>query len=217
MKKFLLSLFVAMVATVGAQAQNLLKNADMETWADALPSMWDKMVQKTTNVTVKEVAAGHAGKAVEIPLARYKGELSNARLCQKVELKAGTYVLSFWAKGAVEGKHAVAGHMHIDENNKNKYEYSKEKVSLSTTEWKQVTYEFSVDKDSPIWVVLRNDRGADGSIFVDDASLTLKGTTAVQTLSTNAATTTAFDLSGRRVSPSQKGIVVVNGVKRMNR
>lgn len=83
MKKFLLSLFVAMVATVGAQAQNLLKNADMETWADALPSMWDKMVQKTTNVTVKEVAAGHAGKAVEIPIARYKGELSNARLCQK--------------------------------------------------------------------------------------------------------------------------------------
>lgn len=216
MKKLLLSLFVALTASFAAQAQNLLKNANMEEWADGLPTAWDPASNKVTNVTVKE-AEGRTGKGVEIVESSYNGKPSNARFCQLLDLEPGTYVLSFWAKGSADGQKAVAGHYTVGKSSKDAYTYSKEQVVLSASQWTEVNYEFTISEAGKYGVVLRNDKTSGGSIFVDDASLTLKGGSAIAAPSLQGQATEAFDLSGRRVAPSQKGIVIVGGVKRINR
>lgn len=224
MKKLLLSLFVAATASLGLQAQELLKNPAMEEWADALPTAWDKVEQKATNVTVKEYATGRTGKAVEIPHLKFekngKTSYSNTRFCQRINLKAGKYLLTFWAKGAVEGKEAAAGFVPEKNTtglpNSSSYTYGKPYTALSTTEWKQVSYTFEIEKDGLYWVVLFNSK-SEGSIYVDDASLTYQGPSSVQTLQLDTENAPAYDLTGRRVAADQKGIVVVGGVKRLNR
>ncbi|RRD80887.1 hypothetical protein EII14_00865 [Alloprevotella sp. OH1205_COT-284] len=216
MKKTLLTLFVAAMATVGVNAQNLVKNGDFEAWENDLPTEWapkDKTDAPTaTNIVAKVVEAGRSGKAVEISDSKYKDNYQNTRLSQKVELEAGEYVITFYAKGAVEGKKAVAG--YATELKASGYKYGK-KIDLSTTEWTKITMEFKLTEKKEIWVLARNDKSSGGSIFVDDFTLSKKAPTAIEKAETRKGVDVIFDLSGRRVQKAENGIFIINGVKRV--
>lgn len=176
MKKTLLTLLVAATATFTGFAQsNLLKNGDFEKWNGNNLAAWgakgSKEAPTATNVEVKQ-ATGRTGHGAEITEVSNKGKFSNVRLSQKLSLKKGDYTLTFWAKGAVNGKHALGGYVCEDDGaiKTSNYNYSA-KTALSKDSWTEVKYNFSLQGDSTVWVILRNDKGA-GSIFVDDAMLT---------------------------------------------
>ena len=176
MKKTLLTLLVAATATFTGFAQsNLLKNGDFEKWNGNNLADWgakgSKEAPTATNVEVKQ-ATGRTGHGAEITEVSNKGKFSNVRLSQKLSLKKGDYTLTFWAKGAVNGKHALGGYVCEDDGaiKTSNYNYSA-KTALSKDSWTEVKYNFSLQGDSTVWVILRNDKGA-GSIFVDDAMLT---------------------------------------------
>lgn len=216
MKKSLLTLFVVAMAAIGVNAQNLVKNGDFEAWENDLPTQWapkSKADARTaTNIVAKVVEAGRSGKAVEIPESMYNGKFSNTRLSQKVELEAGDYVITFYAKGAVDNKVAVPG--YALELTTSGYKYG-EKVNLSTTEWTKVTMEFNLAEKKEIWVVARNDRSSGGSILVDDFTLTQKNPSAIEGVAGENAADVIYDLNGRRVKKAENGIYVINGVKRV--
>lgn len=172
MKKTLLTLLVAATATFTGFAQsNLLKNGDFEKWNGNNLADWGAKESKATNTDIKK-ATGRTGNGAEIVELLYKGNSKNGRLAQQLNLKKGDYTLSFWVKGASAGKSVAGGYVcekdgAIDSKH---YNYAKS-VSVSQDSWTEVKYNFSLQGDSTIWVVVRNNQGK-GSIFVDDAILT---------------------------------------------
>lgn len=177
MKKTLLTLLVAATATFTGFAQsNLLKNGDFEKWNNNNLADWgpkgSKEAPTATNVEVKQ-ATGRTGHGAEITELSNNGKFSNVRLSQKLSLKKGDYTLTFWAKGAVDGKHALGGYVCEDNGaiKTSNYNYSSGKTTLSKDNWTEVKYNFSLKGDSTVWIILRNNKGK-GSIFVDDAMLT---------------------------------------------
>ena len=170
MIRTLLSLAVLCATSTVAVAQtNLLENGGFEEWSDGLPTHWAPK-GTSTNVVVKESADGRSGKAAEIPNGK-----TNARLCYQLDVKAGNYKLTYYAKAAADGVTTVPGWQNVAKGSKG-YNYGTP-VALTTDNWSEVAYEFSVAEDGKIAIVLRNDKKSKGSVLVDDVAFVLSSTT----------------------------------------
>ena len=169
-------MFLATGLTAAAQ-DNLVKNGDFENWDGGVPAQWQKSSKGSpSNATVKEAAEGRSGKALEV---EHKGEgkkAQNSRYhCDALQLKAGNYTLSFYAKAASKG--VVSGGWHPTGATEPKdYKYGQE-LEVDNNEWKQFTLQFTLDQDASIDVFVVNKKKSEGAVFFDDVTLTADGAT----------------------------------------
>lgn len=169
-------MFLAVGLTAAAQ-DNLVKNGDFENWDGGVPAQWQKSSKGSpSNATVKEAAEGRSGKALEV---EHKGKGKNAPNsryhCDALQLKAGNYTLSFYAKAVSKG--VVSGGWHPTGATEPKdYKYGQE-LEVDNNEWKQFTLQFTLDQDASIDVFVVNKKKSEGAVFFDDVTLTAVGTT----------------------------------------
>lgn len=169
-------MFLAVGLTAAAQ-DNLVKNGDFENWDGGTPAQWQKSAKGSpSNATVKEAAEGRSGKALEV---EHKGKGKNAQNsryhCDALQLKAGNYTLSFYAKAASKG--VVSGGWHpTGATGVKGYNYGQE-LEVDNNEWKQFTLQFTLDQDASIDVFVVNKQKSEGAVFFDDVTLTAVGTT----------------------------------------
>ena len=169
-------MFLATGLTAAAQ-DNLVKNGDFESWDGGAPAQWQKSGKGSpSNATVKEAAEGRSGKALEV---EHKGKGKNAQNsryhCDALQLKAGNYTLSFYAKAASKG--VVSGGWHpTGATGVKGYNYGQE-LEVDNNEWKQFTLQFTLDQDASIDVFVVNKKKSEGAVFFDDVTLTADGAT----------------------------------------
>ena len=169
-------MFLATGLTAAAQ-DNLVKNGDFENWDGNAPTQWQKSGKGSpSNATVKETAEGRSGKALEV---EHKGNGKNAPNsryhCDALQLKAGNYTLSFYAKAVSKG--VVSGGWHeTGASGVKGFNYGSE-LEVDNNEWKQFTFQFTLDKDASIDVFVVNKKKSEGAVLFDDVTLTADGAT----------------------------------------
>lgn len=149
---------------------NLLVNGDFETWEGDVPTNW-KTASSAGNATLSQSTDKHNGTyAVQIA-----GATANKRMAYKETVyKAGTYTLKFYAKAATaDGGSVTAGYVPVTEGqsiNASDYKYG-ESIDLTNTEWKEVTYQFTLDADTRLSIYVRMNKTSGKDILVDDVQL----------------------------------------------
>ena len=175
MNKILRLSFIAVMAlvcgTMSAQTE-LLENGGFETWEDGVATNW----QSSTSASNAKVSQSTDARTGEFAVL-VKGEnSSNKRLAYKeLNLKAGTYKMSFYAKGGqVKPGYAISVNGKIDNNG---YTYGGF-ATLTATEWTPVVYEFTLKASTTINLVVMNPKSNNEKGYtatdaiIDDFSLT---------------------------------------------
>lgn len=150
---------------------NLLLNGGFETWADGVCEGW-KSTTSASSAKLTQSTDAHSG-SYSVCVAC--DEKSNKRLGSKeYTLKAGTYTLSMYIKGEGQVK---LGYAVVGEDGKiaggDSYNYS----GYITTDanWKLVTYEFTLDKETTVNFVVMNPKTSQyakaSDKLIDDFSL----------------------------------------------
>jgi hypothetical protein len=158
----------------GGSAVTALTNGDFETWADGLPTGW-KSASSASSATLTQSTDAHGGSyAVNVN----GNESSNKRLAsQEISLKAGTYTFSFYVKATTaDVAQARPGFVPITDGTAGSYTYGD--YANLTTDWTLVFYEFTLDADATVCLVVMNPKKSNYSsgkdILVDDATLVKK-------------------------------------------
>lgn len=158
----------------GGDVVTTLTNGDFETWAEGLPTGW-KSACTASSATLAQSTDAHGGSySVNVN----GNETQNKRLAsQEIELEAGTYVFSFWAKATVaDASQARPGYVPVTDSGAGSYTYG-DYATLSTS-WQQVSYEFTLAAKTTVCLVVMNPKKSSYSsgkdILVDDATLTKK-------------------------------------------
>ena len=159
----------------GGGTASSLTNGDFETWANGLPTGW-KSASTASSATLEQSTDAHGGSyAVNV-----KGnESSNVRLAsQEITLAAGTYTFSFWVKATTaDAAQARPGYVKVV-NNAVSGSYNYDNYANLSTSWQQVSYEFTLDAETTVCLVVMNPKKSNYSsgkdILIDDATLTKK-------------------------------------------
>ncbi len=141
-------------------------NGDFETWVDGLPNNW-KSASTAGNATLSQSTDAHSGN-YSVCVA---GASSNKRLAYKeMTLKAGTYTMKFYAKAATEtGASVRPGYTPVDADNKaGTYVYGDYTNDITTSEWVEVTHEFTLEADTRLSLVIMNAKNPGGDVLIDD-------------------------------------------------
>ena len=175
MNKILRLSFIAVMAlvygTMSAQTE-LLENGGFETWKDGVATNW----QSSNSASSAKVSQSTDARTGEFAVL-VKGEpKSNKRLAYKeLGLKAGTYKMSFYAKGGqVRPGYAISVNGSIDQNG---YKYGNY-AALSATEWTLVEHEFTLEAPTTVNIVVMNPKDNNNKGYkatdaiIDDFSLT---------------------------------------------
>ena len=175
MNKILRLSFIAVMAlvygTMSAQTE-LLENGGFETWKDGVATNW----QSSNSASSAKVSQSTDARTGEFAVL-VKGETkSNKRLAYKeLGLKAGTYKMSFYAKGGqVRPGYAISVNGSIDQNG---YKYGNY-AALSATEWTLVEHEFTLEAPTTVNIVVMNPKDNNNKDYkatdaiIDDFSLT---------------------------------------------
>ena len=173
MNKILRLSFIAVMAlvcgTMSAQTE-LLENGGFETWKDGVATNWQSS-NTASNANVSQSTEARTGESAIL----VKGDAkNNKRLAYKeLNLKAGTYKMSFYAKGGqVRPGYAISVDGSIASSG---YKYG-EYATLSATEWTPVVYEFTLEASTTINLVVMNPKSnktyTATDAIIDDFSLT---------------------------------------------
>ena len=161
----------------GGTTTSSLTNGDFETWADGLPTGW-KSASTASSATLTQSTDAHGGS---FSCNVNGNESQNKRLAsQEITLAAGTYVFSFYTKATTSDKSQVRPGYAIVENgtinSSSGYKYGGY-VDIST-DWTQVTHEFTLDVETTVCLLVMNPKAGSYSsgkdVLVDDATLTKK-------------------------------------------
>lgn len=176
MNKILRLSFFAVMAlvcgTMSAQTE-LLENGGFETWKDGVATNWQSSNSASSAKVLQSTDARTGEYAVLV-----KGETKyNKRLAYKeLGLKAGTYKISFYAKGGqVRPGYAISVNGSIDAQTG--YKYGKY-ATLSATEWTLVEHEFTLEAPTTVNIVVMNPKDNKNKGYkatdaiIDDFSLT---------------------------------------------
>ena len=175
MNKILRLSFIAVMAlvcgTMSAQTE-LLENGSFETWEDGVATNWQSS-NTASNAKVSQSTDARTGEFAVLVKSDAK---NNKRLAYKeLNLKAGTYKMSFYAKGGqVRPGYAISVNGSIASNG---YTYG-EYATLSATEWTPVVYEFTLKASTTINLVVMNPKSNNSKGYtatdaiIDDFSLT---------------------------------------------
>ena len=165
----------------GDSTPTSLTNGDFETWANGQPTGWQS-ASTASSATLAQSTDAHGGNYAVIVKG---GGTQNKRLAsQEITLAAGTYTFSFWVKATTENKAQVcAGYVPVTDGSVGSYKYktgadNKTAYETISTTWSQATYEFTLDTETTLCLVVMNSKSGNYSsgedVLVDDAKLTKK-------------------------------------------
>ena len=153
----------------------LLTNGDFEAWADGQPTGW-KSASTASNASLSQSTDAHGGK-YSVKVAGDEG--SNKRVAsQEITLPAGTYTFSFYAKATTADAAQVRpGNVPVAEGKVGSYAYG-DYANINNNGWTQVTYEFTLNAETVVCLVVMNPKkssySAGKDVLIDDATLTKK-------------------------------------------
>lgn len=158
--------------TMSAQTE-LLENGSFETWKDGVATNWES----SNSASSAKVSQSTDARTGEFAILVKSDAKYNKRLAYKeLNLKAGTYKMSFYAKGGqVRPGYAISVNGTIDSNAGYKYD---KYITLSATEWTLVEYEFTLEAPTTINLVVMNPKSNSKTKYtatdaiIDDFSLT---------------------------------------------
>lgn len=153
------------------------ENGGFENWTDSKPTNWNTNSAGNASLTKSEDA--HSGKySVQVAGASN----ANKRLGYKeMSLKAGKYTIRFYAKAATATGAAVCpGHVAVNDGtvDSQNYNYTKQYVKVSNTEWTLVEQEMTIEKDGTYSIVIMNAKNPGAAVLIDDFTFLL-GSTAI--------------------------------------
>lgn len=150
--------------------ENLLENGGFETWSStSQPDNW-KSTTTASSAKLEQSTDAHSG-SYSVKVIGDAG--SNKRLAYKeITLKAGTYQMSFYAK-AVESEGTVnIGYVPVTDGKVGQYMYKDNGYTdLSSTEWTEMTYTFTLDEITTVNLVAMNAKDPGMDVLIDDFSL----------------------------------------------
>ena len=154
------------------------ENGGFETWADGKPTNW-KTASTAGNATLSQSEDAHSGKYS----VKVGGSASaNKRLGYKeMSLKAGKYTIKFYAKAATAtGASVCPGYVAVNDGtvDSQNYNYTKQYVNISNTEWTLVEQEMTIEKDGTYSIVIMNAKKPGAAVLIDDFTFSL-GSTAI--------------------------------------
>lgn len=153
------------------------ENGGFENWTDGKPTNWNTNSAGNASLTKSEDA--HSGK-YSVQVAGTNN--ANKRLGYKeMSLKAGKYTIRFYAKAATATGAAVCpGHVAVNDGtvDSQNYNYTKQYVNVSNTEWTLVEQEITIEKDGTYSIVIMNAKKPGAAVLIDDFTFSL-GSTAI--------------------------------------
>lgn len=151
------------------------ENGGFENWTDSKPTNWNTNSAGNASLTKSEDA--HSGKySVQVAGASN----ANKRLGYKeMSLKAGKYTIKFYAKAAT-GAAVCPGHVAVNNGtvDSQNYNYTKQYVNVTNTEWTLVEQEITIEKDGTYSIVIMNAKKPGAAVLIDDFTFSL-GSTAI--------------------------------------
>lgn len=152
-------------------------NGGFENWTDSKPTNWNTNSAGNASLTKSEDA--HSGKYSVQVAGTSK---ANKRLGYKeMSLKAGKYTIKFYAKAATAtGASVCPGHVAVNDGtvDSQNYNYTKQYVKVSNTEWTLVEQEMTIEKDGTYSIVIMNAKNPGAAVLIDDFTFLL-GSTAI--------------------------------------
>lgn len=153
------------------------ENGGFENWTDSKPTNWNTNSAGNASLTKSEDA--HSGK-YSVQVAGTSN--ANKRLGYKeMSLKAGKYTIKFYAKAATATGAAVCpGYVAVNDGtvDSQNYNYTKQYVNISNTEWTLVEQEITIEKDGTYSIVIMNAKKPGAAVLIDDFTFSL-GSTAI--------------------------------------
>ena len=153
------------------------ENGSFENWTDGKPTNWNTNSAGNASLTKSEDA--HSGK-YSVQVAGTNN--ANKRLGYKeMSLKAGKYTIRFYAKAATATGAAVCpGHVAVNNGtvDSQNYNYTKQYVNVTNTEWTLVEQEITIEKDGTYSIVIMNAKKPGAAVLIDDFTFSL-GSTAI--------------------------------------
>ena len=153
------------------------ENGGFENWTDSKPTNWNTNSAGNASLTKSEDA--HSGKYSVQVAGTNK---ANKRLGYKeMSLKAGKYTIKFYAKAATATGAAVCpGHVAVNNGtvDSQNYNYTKQYVNVTNTEWTLVEQEITIEKDGTYSIVIMNAKKPGAAVLIDDFTFSL-GSTAI--------------------------------------
>ena len=158
----------------GSTPVSSLTNGNFETWEGGLPTGW-KSACTASSATLSQSTDAHGG-SFSVKVEGNEG--ANKRLAsQEMKLAAGTYEFAFYVKATVSDASQVRpGYVPVTDGSAGTYKYG-DYANLSTS-WQQVKYEFTLDAETTVCLVVMNPKKSNYSagkdVLIDDATLTKK-------------------------------------------
>ena len=203
--------------TMSAQTE-LLENGGFETWKDGVATNWESS-NSASSAKVSQSTDARTGEFAVLVKSETK---YNKRLAYKeLNLKAGTYKMSFYAKGGqVRPGYAISVNGSID--SQKGYIYGSY-AALSATEWKLVENEFTLEAPTTINLLVMNPKTNKSGYtatdaIIDDFSLTttdggIDGTVAPPADITNTPETAYTVAKAKELIDAGKGLATPVYVK----
>ena len=156
---------------VEPEGDNLIGNGGFEAWSGSTPTNW-KSTTTAGNASLAQSTDAHSGSYS----VKVSGTSSaNKRLGHKeITLKAGSYHVQFYTKAAsTNGSSARPGYTPVGDNGKvGQYVYGDYVNDLTTTEWTEVNFDFTLASQTTINLVVMCAKNPGTDILVDDYTLT---------------------------------------------
>ena len=155
-------------------------NGDFEAWTGGVPDNW-KTASTAGNATLSQSTDAHSGSYS----CKVSGDTkANKRLGYKeLKLKAGTYKVTFYAKGLSDGGSLNPGIVPIGSDGKaGTYAYSGYVDNISTGDWQKVEVNIEVSSDGTYCFVIMNQKKSGGAvdILIDDYTVVSGSTTIIK-------------------------------------
>ncbi len=155
------------------------ENGNFEVWSNGTPSNW-KTTSTAGNATLSQSTDAHSGSYS----VKVGGSTSaNKRIGYKeMTLKAGDYVIKFYAKAASTTGAAVRpGAVNVVDGKVNgSYLYGDYVNNITSAEWVLVEQTVKIPSDGTYCFVIMNSSKPGGDVLIDDYTVTLNGTSIIK-------------------------------------
>ena len=167
-KNYVLAVLMLWAGQAMAQT-NLLQNESFEDWADGKPVHWVSATS-ASNATLEQSSDARTG----VSSVLVKGASGNKRLAsEEITLKAGTYVLSAYVKAATDEAATITlGYVPVVDGKVGTYVYGEYLNGATNADWQQWTFQFTLDEQTQVNLLVMNSKNPGKDVLVDDMSLT---------------------------------------------
>ena len=154
-------------------------NGDFECWIGGLPNNWQS-ASTASSATLTQSTDAHSGD-YSVLVGGVPDR--NQRISYKeLELQPGDYTMTFYVKAATsKGASVRPGYVKVVNGKVDgSYQYGSYTNDISSTEWVQVTHEFTIPEVGTYCVLVMNSGNPGGDLLFDDFTLTMGSTVIIE-------------------------------------